>query len=51
MPRTFLYSDSIVFSIFLIQCYSISCVTLCIGRYIFVEIKLQFSCIAVKLLS
>ena len=50
MPRTFLNSDCIVFSIFLIQCYSIICVTLCIGRYILVEIKLQFSCIAVKLL-
>ena len=48
MPRTFLNS---LFSICLIQCYSIICVTLCIGRYILVEIKLQFSCIAVKLLS
>ena len=32
MPRTFLNSDCIVFS--LIQCYSIICVTLCIGCYI-----------------
>ena len=51
MPRTFLNSDCIVFSIFIIQCYSIICVTLCIGNYILVEIKLQFSCIAVKFLS
>ena len=51
MPRTFLNSDCIVFNIFLIQCYSIICVTLYIGHYILVEIKLQFSCIAVKLLS
>ena len=51
MPRTFLISDCIVFSIFLIPCYSFICVTLCIGSYILVEIKLQLSCIAIKLLS
>ena len=47
MPRTFLKSDCI----FIIQCCIIIYVILCIGRYILVEIKLQFSCIAIKLLS
>ena len=51
MPRTFLNSDCIVLSIFMIQCCIIICVILCTGRYILVEIKLQFSCIAIKLLS
>ena len=51
MPRTFLNSDCIVLSIFLIQCCIIICVTLCIGCYILVEIKLKFSCIAINLLS
>ena len=51
MPRTFLNSDCIVSSIFLIQCCIIICVILCIGCYILVEIKLQFPCIAIKLLS
>ena len=49
MPRTFLNSDCIVLSIFMIQCCIIICVILCIGRYILVAIKLQFSCIANKI--
>ena len=51
MPRTFLNSDCIVLIIFMIQCCIIICVIFCIGRYILVEIKLQCSCIAIKLLS
>ena len=51
MPRTFLKSDCIVLIIFMIQCCIIICVIFCIGRYILVEIKLQCSCIAIKLLS
>ena len=51
MPRTFLNSDCIVLIIFKIQCCIIICVIFCIGRYILVEIKLQCSCIAIKLLS
>ena len=51
MPRTFLNSECIVLGIFMIQCCIIICVILCIGRYILVETKLQFSCIAIKLLS
>ena len=51
MPRPFLNSDCIVLIIFLIQCCIIICVILCTGRYTLVEIKLQFSCIAIKLLS
>ena len=45
-PRTFFTltydNDFIIFSNFLIQCYIIICVTLCIGHYILVEIKFQF---------
>ena len=51
MPRTFLSSDCIVLIIVMIQCCIIICVIFCIGRYILVEIKLQCSCIAIKLLS
>ena len=51
MPRTILNSDCIVLIIFMIQCCIIICVIFCIGRYILVEIKLQCSCIAIKLLS
>ena len=51
MPRTFLSSDCIVLIIVIIQCCIIICVIFCIGRYILVEIKLQCSCIAIKLLS
>ena len=42
-------NDFIIFSNFLIQCYIIICVTLCIGHYTLVEIKLQFWCITIKL--
>ena len=51
MPRTILNSDCIVLIIFMIQSCIIICVIFCIGRYILVEIKLQCSCIAIKLLS
>ena len=51
MPRTFLSSDCIVLIIVMIQCCIIICVIFCIGHYILVEIKLQCSCIAIKLLS
>ena len=51
MPRTFLSSDCIVLIIVMIHCCIIICVIFCIGRYILVEIKLQCSCIAIKLLS
>ena len=51
MPRTFLSSDCIVLIIVMIQCCIIICVIFCIGCYILVEIKLQCSCIAIKLLS
>ena len=42
-------SDFVIFSNFLIQCYIIISVTLCIVHYILVEIKLQFWCITIKL--
>ena len=52
-PRSFVTltydNDFIIFSNFLIQCYIIFCVTLCIGHYTLVEIKLQFWCITIKL--
>ena len=52
-PRTFVTltydNDFIIFSNFLIQCYIIICVTLCIGHYRLVDIKLQFWCITIKL--
>ena len=52
-PSTFVTltydNDFIIFSNFVIQCYIIIYVTLCIGHYTFVEIKLQFWCITIKL--